>query len=140
MKGVPIGVGAFCIVAVALTTADGAEREGHVQRGKALYDSRCTACHSLDHSRIGPAHRGVFGRHVAQVAGFDYSPALRRSYVSPTQKCSFRGKKWVIRCRTHRTGLTSLRSWRVQTRGDLTEIYLISDSVRNRPNEVHRQS
>jgi cytochrome c len=46
-----------------------------------LYESRCTACHSLDHSRIGPAHRGVFGRHAAQVAGFDYSPALRRTKV-----------------------------------------------------------
>jgi cytochrome c len=46
-----------------------------------LYESRCTACHSLDHSRIGPAHRGVFGRHAAQVAGFDYSPALRHTKV-----------------------------------------------------------
>jgi cytochrome c len=46
-----------------------------------LYESRCTACHSLDHSRIGPAHRGVFGRRAAQVAGFDYSPALRRTKV-----------------------------------------------------------
>jgi cytochrome c len=75
------GVGTLCVVAVALTTAHGAEHEGDAQRGKALYDSRCTACHSVDHSRIGPAHRGVFGRHVAEVAGFDYSPALRRSHV-----------------------------------------------------------
>jgi cytochrome c len=74
-------VGTFCILAAALTAAHGAEREGDAVKGKALYESRCTACHSLDHSRIGPAHRGVFGRHVAQVAGFDYSPALRRSHV-----------------------------------------------------------
>ena len=74
-------VGSFCILAVALTTAQGADRTGDAVKGKALYESRCTACHSLDHSRIGPAHRGVFGRHVAQVAGFDYSPALRRSHV-----------------------------------------------------------
>jgi cytochrome c len=80
-RAAPIGGGIFCVVAVALTTALGAEREGDAQRGNALYDSRCTACHSLDHSRIGPAHRGVFGRHVAQVVGFDYSPALRRSHV-----------------------------------------------------------
>jgi cytochrome c len=76
-----LGVGGFCITAVALTTALGAEREGDAQRGKALYDSRCTACHSLDHSRIGPAHRGVFGRHAGQVVGFEYSLALRRSHV-----------------------------------------------------------
>jgi cytochrome c len=74
-------VGTFCILAAALTAAHGAEREGDAVKGKALYESRCTACHSLDHSRIGPAHRSVFGRHVAQVAGFDYSPALRRSHV-----------------------------------------------------------
>jgi len=74
-------VGGFCITAVAITTALGAQREGDPQRGKALYDSRCTACHSLDHSRIGPAHRGVFGRHVARVAGFDYSPGLKHSNV-----------------------------------------------------------
>ena len=74
-------VGTFCILAVALTTAQGADRTGDAVKGKALYESRCTACHSLDHSRIGPAHRGVFGRHVAQVADFDYSPALRHSHV-----------------------------------------------------------
>ena len=74
-------VGSFCILAAALTTAQGADRTRDAVKGKALYESRCTACHSLDHSRIGPAHRGVFGRHVAQVAGFDYSPALRRSHV-----------------------------------------------------------
>jgi cytochrome c len=81
MRVAALAVGALFIVAVALTTAQGAGREGDAERGKALYDSRCTACHSLDHSRIGPAHRGVFGRHVAQAAGFDYSRALRRSHV-----------------------------------------------------------
>ena len=77
----PCGVAIVCVVAVTVTTALGAEREGDAQRGKALYDSRCTSCHSLDHSRIGPAHRGVFGRHAGQVVGFEYSPALRRSHV-----------------------------------------------------------
>ena len=74
-------IGGFCITAVALTTALGAEREGDAQRGETLYASRCTSCHSLDHSRIGPAHRGVFGRHAGQVTGYDYSPALRRSHI-----------------------------------------------------------
>ena len=73
--------GTFCILAAALTVAQGADHAGDAVKGKALYESRCTACHSLDHSRIGPAHRGVFGRRVAQVAGFDYSPALRHSHV-----------------------------------------------------------
>ena len=80
-RAVRSGFVVLCIVAVVLTTALGAERDGDAERGKALYDSRCTACHSLDHSRIGPAHRGVFGRHAGQVVGFEYSPALRRSHV-----------------------------------------------------------
>lgn len=62
--------------------AHGGTRVGSVARGKELYQSRCTACHSLDHSRIGPAHRGVFGRHAGQVAGFDYSEALRNARVT----------------------------------------------------------
>jgi len=58
---------------------------GDPVRGHALYQSRCTACHSLDQSRIGPAHRGVFDRLAASVPGFDYSPALKRSGVRWTE-------------------------------------------------------
>jgi cytochrome c len=63
------------------TTPSGGVVKGDPVRGEALYQSRCTACHSLDHSRIGPAHRGVFDRIAASVAGFDYSPALKHSGV-----------------------------------------------------------
>jgi cytochrome c len=62
------------------TPPDGAVK-GDPVRGHALYQSRCTACHSLDHSRIGPSHRGVFDRLAASVQGFDYSPALKHSGV-----------------------------------------------------------
>jgi cytochrome c len=55
--------------------------EGDPARGHALYQSRCTACHSLDHSRIGPAHRGVFDRLAGSVPEFDYSPAVKHSGV-----------------------------------------------------------
>lgn len=77
-------VGALCATLFITTAHADAVVAGDSARGKALYESRCTACHSLDHSRIGPAHRGVFGRHVAQVGGFDYSRALQRSSVSWT--------------------------------------------------------
>lgn len=59
---------------------------GSVAHGKELYESRCMACHSLDHSRIGPAHRGVFGRHAGQVEGFDYSKALKSADVTWTAR------------------------------------------------------
>ena len=63
------------------TTPPGRVVKGDPARGNALYQSRCTSCHSLDHSRIGPAHRGVFDRRAASVPGFDYSPALKHSGV-----------------------------------------------------------
>lgn len=50
-------------------------------RGRDLYESRCFACHSLDADRVGPRHRGVYGRKAGGVAGFGYSPALRNAQV-----------------------------------------------------------
>jgi cytochrome c len=49
------------------------------EAGRALYQARCTACHSLDFNGVGPAHRGVFGRAAAQAPGFAYSDALKAS-------------------------------------------------------------
>ena len=51
------------------------------KRGKMLYESRCIGCHSIDENRVGPAHRGVFGRKAGSAQGFDFSPALRASRV-----------------------------------------------------------
>lgn len=45
-------------------------------RGKDLWEARCTGCHSLDANRIGPLHRGVFGRKAGTAPGFSYSTAL----------------------------------------------------------------
>lgn len=80
-SGLSRSVAALCATLFIATAHGGAVVAGDATQGKVLYESRCTACHSLDHSRIGPAHRGVFGRHVAQVDGFNYSPALMRSSV-----------------------------------------------------------
>lgn len=54
---------------------------GDAERGQLLYQQRCIACHSVDVSMAGPAHRGVFGRQAASVPGFDYSPALCQRHV-----------------------------------------------------------
>ena len=50
-------------------------------RGEMLYEQRCGACHGLDADRVGPHHRGVFGRRAGSVEGYDYSPALRRARI-----------------------------------------------------------
>src|SRR5687768_16734468 len=65
--------GAYLTVAPALA-ADAA-------RGGELYESRCFGCHSLDANRIGPMHRGVFGRKAGAVADFSYSSAVKNSAV-----------------------------------------------------------
>lgn len=52
---------------------------GDVQRGAALYQARCTACHAIDSNRTGPAHRGVMGRRVGSLPGYNYSAELAQS-------------------------------------------------------------
>ena len=72
---------AICLlVPVALVIAQGAfaQTAGNAVAGKALYESKCGGCHSVDANRIGPLHRGVVGRKVAGVAGYAYSPAIKK--------------------------------------------------------------
>src|SRR5262245_22243155 len=64
-----------------LVAASAARAEGDAARGADLYDSRCTGCHSLDANRVGPMHRGVYGRKAGSVAAFNYSPAVKNSSV-----------------------------------------------------------
>ena len=59
---------------------------GDAQRGKQLYESRCIACHSIDENRVGPAHKGVFGRRAGRAKGYDYSPALKASRLVWNEK------------------------------------------------------
>ncbi|MFL5544621.1 MAG: c-type cytochrome [Gemmatimonadaceae bacterium] len=46
--------------------------------GRTLYQNQCGGCHSVETDRIGPRHRGVVGRRIASVPGYDYSPALKQ--------------------------------------------------------------
>jgi len=69
-----------CIAGLALAVlALHASAAGDALRGRALYESRCIACHSIDADRVGPGHRGVVGRKAGAVASYDYSPALKSS-------------------------------------------------------------
>jgi cytochrome c len=65
----------------ALALAAGTAHAADAARGKTLYESRCIACHSIDDNRVGPAHRGVFGRKAGTAKGYDYSPAVRKAAV-----------------------------------------------------------
>jgi cytochrome c len=54
-------------------------------RGRAIYEAKCSACHSVDENRVGPKHMGVLGRKAGSVNGYEYSDALRQSRIVWTQ-------------------------------------------------------
>ena len=68
---------AAAVLACLATAAAAADAE----HGKELYESRCGGCHSLDANRVGPAHRGVFGRTAGTAPNFNYSTAVKNSGV-----------------------------------------------------------
>lgn len=78
MSRQPVAILVALLVAVAVGDP---VRAQDAERGRDLYESRCFACHSLDADRIGPMHRGVFGRKAGSVAGFSYSSAVKNSGV-----------------------------------------------------------
>jgi cytochrome c len=55
--------------------------EGDAERGKAVFENRCTGCHSLTQAREGPPLRGLFGRKAGTVPGFPYSTVLKASGI-----------------------------------------------------------
>ncbi|MGQ2978995.1 MAG: c-type cytochrome [Polaromonas sp.] len=82
--GLLLGLASLLAGGAALAQATGAREwrtppPGDVQRGAALYQARCTACHAVDANKIGPAHRGVMGRRVGSLKGYSYSAELAQS-------------------------------------------------------------
>jgi cytochrome c len=73
-----VGAAALTVMSCA---AGAAGAGGDAVRGQSLYESRCTACHSVDHNRVGPAHAGVFGRKAGSAEGYGYSRALQSSKI-----------------------------------------------------------
>jgi len=71
------------VAALFLSTAASSlvHAAGDAIRGEQLYESRCMACHSLDTNRVGPMHRGVYGRKAGSVPDFAYSEALTSSPI-----------------------------------------------------------
>jgi len=72
---------AAALAALCLAAAAPAPAGGDAASGQQLYEARCGGCHSVDDHRVGPAHRGVFGRKAGLQAGFAYSAALKQSAV-----------------------------------------------------------
>ena len=54
--------------------------EGDPVKGEEIYH-RCQGCHSIERNRIGPMHKGLFGRPAGSVPGFAYSDAMKNSGI-----------------------------------------------------------
>ena len=74
------------LAVLSLLAVAGHAAAADAARGKALYESRCVACHSVDQNRVGPAHQGVFGRRAGTATGYAYSPALKKSRIIWSEK------------------------------------------------------
>ena len=58
-----------------------APESGDLQRGKDIFERKCTGCHAIDADRDGPHLRGVYGRMAGSAPGFGYSGALKNSGI-----------------------------------------------------------
>jgi cytochrome c len=66
------------ILALLLATAPSAWAEGDAAKGEKDFRI-CSACHTADAAtnRVGPYLKGVVGRKVASVEGYNYSAAMK---------------------------------------------------------------
>ena len=51
-------------------------------RGRAAFEKRCSGCHALDKTKIGPPLRGIYGRNAGRDPQFTYSDAVRKTSVT----------------------------------------------------------
>jgi cytochrome c len=78
-----IGGGIAVLAALAAISVPGAApAQNKSLSGADLYKAKCGSCHSIAASKIGPAHKGVFGRKAGSVPSYAYSPALRASGIT----------------------------------------------------------
>lgn len=74
-----VGMAALASSSVAFA----APSAGEAAQGKRLF-LRCVACHATTAKappKVGPHLQGIAGRKAAAVAGFNYSPAMKKSAV-----------------------------------------------------------
>jgi cytochrome c len=78
-------VNSWLLLAAAAAISNLPERMGDgggdIAHGQIVYEERCEGCHALDANRVGPAHRGVYGRRAGTAVGYNYSPGLMRSRI-----------------------------------------------------------
>jgi len=72
-------VALFAVPPASYGSGNGAADE---ERGKILFERRCTGCHSLDQNKEGPHLRDVYERKAGTVTSFQYSDAVRAAQIT----------------------------------------------------------
>jgi cytochrome c len=62
----------------ASAQAAGASFVGDPGHGKEIY-ATCMYCHGIDVNRVGPMHRGLFGRTAGTLPGYAYSAPMKQA-------------------------------------------------------------
>lgn len=80
IRFVPASLKLLGLATIAISGAASAQTTGDPVKGKAVY-ARCVACHDMKPgvNKIGPSLDGIVGRKSATVAGFNYSPAMKKA-------------------------------------------------------------
>lgn len=73
MKAAMLAAVCVSLNAIAQTPA-----AGDATKGKKQYETLCAICHSLTENKVGPSHKGLFGRKAGTVAGFKYSAGFAK--------------------------------------------------------------
>jgi cytochrome c2 len=70
-----------CFLAMTLVLATGAAPSPDAQQGRAVFQTNCSICHTIQPNRtlIGPSLFGVVNRPAGQEPGFHYSDANKHS-------------------------------------------------------------
>lgn len=70
------------VIAAALAAFSSIANAADAAKGEKLF-VECAACHTLgdDSEGVGPGLKGMFGRKIAAVESYRYSPAMRRSTI-----------------------------------------------------------
>ena len=76
--------GLLLLASVLAGGAGPAQAAGDPVHGEQVYH-RCQGCHSIDRNRIGPMHKGLFGRKAGSLPDFDYSDAMKNSGIVWTE-------------------------------------------------------
>jgi cytochrome c len=72
---------AIIVGTLAVLLAPAARADGDAQAGEATFKKTCAVCHTTEEgkNKIGPSLHGVFGRHSASLADFQYSDAMKKA-------------------------------------------------------------